>query len=243
GKQMAIDADLNAGLINEQQAMERRADIEREADFYGAMDGASKFVRGDAIATIIIVFINLIAGFAVGMIRDGLSFAESMHKYTVLTIGDGLVSEIPALLLSTATGIIVTRAASKNNLATDMASQVLRYPRLLFIVAGTIFMLGVATPIGLAATLPFAALMAFAGFQMQSGLDKQKKAEEQMVEEKQIEEVRSPESVLSLLQVDPIEFEFGYGLIPLADTQQGGDLLDRIIMIRRQCALELGLIV
>src|SRR5690606_10802287 len=109
GKQMAIDADLNAGLINEQQAMERRADIEREADFYGAMDGASKFVRGDAIATIIIVFINLIAGFAVGMIRDGLSFAESMHKYTVLTIGDGLVSEIPALLLSTATGIIVTR--------------------------------------------------------------------------------------------------------------------------------------
>jgi len=243
GKQMAIDADLNAGLINEQQAMERRAEIEREADFYGAMDGASKFVRGDAIATIIIVFINLIAGFAVGMLRDGLSFAQSLQKYTVLTIGDGLVSEIPALLLSTATGIIVTRAASKNNLATDMTAQVLRYPRLLFIVAGTIFMLGVATPIGLVTTLPFAAIMAFAGFQMQSGLDKRKKAEEQMVEEKQIEEVRSPESVLSLLQVDPIEFEFGYGLIPLADTQQGGDLLDRIIMIRRQCALELGLIV
>ena len=243
GKQMSIDADLNAGLINEQQAMERRQNIEREADFYGAMDGASKFVKGDAIATIIIVFINLIAGFAVGMIRDGLSFPESLQRYTVLTIGDGLVSEIPALLLSTATGIIVTRAASQNNMAQDMASQVLRYPRLLFIVAGTIFMLGIATPIGLATTLPFAAIMAFAGFQMQSGMERRKKAEEQLVEEKQIEEVRSPESVVSLLQVDPIEFEFGYGLIPLADTQQGGDLLDRIIMIRRQCALELGLIV
>ncbi len=243
GKQMSIDADLNAGLINEQQARERRDKIEREADFYGAMDGASKFVKGDAIATIIIVFINLIAGFIVGMAMEGLGFSESMHKYSILTIGDGLVSQIPALLLSTATGIIVTRAASEHNLAEDMAGQMMRYPRLLYIVAGTIALLGAATPIGIGPTWPFAAVMAFVGYRMQGNLNRKKQVEEQQVEEKQIEEVRSPESVVSLLQVDPIEFEFGYGLIPLADTQQGGDLLDRIIMIRRQLALELGMIV
>ncbi|MFC4812370.1 flagellar biosynthesis protein FlhA [Paenibacillus sp. GCM10023250] len=243
GKQMSIDADLNAGLINEQGAKERRQKIEREADFYGSMDGASKFVKGDAIASIIILFINLIGGFVIGMAVHGMGFSDSLNTFSVLTIGDGLVSQIPALLISTATGLIVTRAASDGNLAQDVTSQLFRYPKLLYIVAGTVGLLGIATPIGPLATLPFAAVIAFAGYRMQQNLAKRQQAEEQMVEEQEIEEVRSPESVISLLQVDPIEFEFGYGLIPLADTQQGGDLLDRIIMIRRQCALELGLVV
>ncbi|WP_027084319.1 flagellar biosynthesis protein FlhA [Cohnella panacarvi] len=243
GKQMSIDADLNAGLINEQQAKERREKIEKEADFYGAMDGASKFVKGDAIASIIIVFINLIAGFIVGMAMHGMDVMQALETYSILTIGDGLVSQIPALLISVAAGIIVTRAASEGNLAHDMTKQLLRYPNLLYIVAGTIALLGIATPIPLLTTMPYAAILAIAGYRLQSNLNKRKEEEELLVEEKQIEEVRSPESVISLLQVDPIEFEFGYGLIPLADTQQGGDLLDRIIMIRRQCALEMGLIV
>lgn len=243
GKQMSIDADLNAGLINEQQARDRRQKIEREADFYGSMDGASKFVKGDAIASIIILIINLLGGFVIGMTIHGLSFGESIERFSILTIGDGLVSQIPALLISTAAGLIVTRASSEGNLAFDVTSQVLRYPKLLYIVAGTIALLGIGTPIGPIATLPFAGILVFAGYRMQKSLTKQQKEEDLLVEEQQIEEVRSPESVISLLQVDPIEFEFGYGLIPLADTQQGGDLLDRIIMIRRQCALELGLVV
>jgi flagellar biosynthesis protein FlhA len=243
GKQMSIDADLNAGMINELQAKERREKIEKEADFYGAMDGASKFVKGDAIASIIIVLINLIAGFVVGMAYHGLSAMESLETYAILTIGDGLVSQIPALLISVAAGIIITRAASEGNMADDLTKQMLRYPKLLYIVAGTIALLGIATPIPLLTTIPYAAVLAIAGYRLQNNLDRKLVEEELLVEEKQIEEVRSPESVISLLQVDPIEFEFGYGLIPLADTQQGGDLLDRIIMIRRQCALEMGLIV
>lgn len=243
GKQMSIDADLNAGLINEQQARERREKIEKEADFYGAMDGASKFVKGDAIASIIIVIINLVAGFIIGMAIHGMPVMEALETYSILTIGDGLVSQIPALLISTAAGIIVTRAASEGNMAHDLTTQLLRYPKLLYIVAGTVALLGLATPIPLLSTVPYAAILAIAGYRLQKNLTRKQHEEELLVEEQQIEEVRSPESVISLLQVDPIEFEFGYGLIPLADTQQGGDLLDRIIMIRRQCALEMGLIV
>jgi flagellar biosynthesis protein FlhA len=243
GKQMSIDADLNAGLINEQQARERRGKIEREADFYGAMDGASKFVKGDAIASIIILLINLIGGFIIGMTIHGMSFDEALSTYSLLTIGDGLVSQIPALLISTAAGLIVTRASSEGNLADDITGQLFTYPKLLFVVAGTIALLGTFTPIGIWTTYPFAVLMVFAAIKMQKNMDRRQVEQEQQEEEQQIEEVRSPESVINLLQVDPIEFEFGYGLIPLADTGQGGDLLDRIIMIRRQCALELGLVV
>ncbi|MGO4372473.1 flagellar biosynthesis protein FlhA, partial [Paenibacillus sp. MCAF20] len=242
GKQMSIDADLNAGLINESQAKERRSKIEREADFYGAMDGASKFVKGDAIASIIILLINLVGGFIIGMTLRGLSFSEALETFSILTIGDGLVSQIPALLISTAAGLIVTRAASNGNFAEDVTSQLFKYPKLLYIAAGTLFLLGF-TPIGIFRTWPFALLLAFGAWKMQKVISKEQEQAEMLVEEQQIEEVRSPESVISLLQVDPIEFEFGYGLIPLADTQQGGDLLDRIIMIRRQCALELGLVV
>ncbi|CAN7468769.1 flagellar biosynthesis protein FlhA [Paenibacillus sp. LjRoot153] len=243
GKQMSIDADLNAGLINEVQARERRQKIEREADFYGAMDGASKFVKGDAIAGIIILVINLIGGFIIGMTMKGMDFAEALQTFSILTIGDGLVSQIPALLISTAAGIIVTRASSEGNLGHDITKQLTAQPKLLYIVAGTLVVLGTFTPIHWFTTYPIAGLLVYAAFKMQKNLEREAIKEEQLVEEQQIEEVRSPESVISLLQVDPIEFEFGYGLIPLADTQQGGDLLDRIILIRRQCALELGVVV
>lgn len=243
GKQMSIDADLNAGLINEQQARERRSKIEREADFYGAMDGASKFVKGDAIASIIILIINLVGGFIIGMAVMGLGFQEALSTFSVLTIGDGLVSQIPALLISTAAGLIVTRASSEGNLAQDLSSQLFLFPKLIYIVAVTVALLGFFTPIHGMTTLPLALLLFFVARRMQQNITRKSIEDEQMEEEQQIEEVRSPESVINLLQVDPIEFEFGYGLIPLADTQQGGDLLDRIIMIRRQCALELGLVV
>lgn len=243
GKQMSIDADLNAGLIDEKQAKERREKIEKEADFYGAMDGASKFVKGDAIAGIVILLINLIGGLVIGMTVHSLSLTDSMTTYSVLTIGDGLVSQIPALLLSTAAGLIVTRAASDGNLAHDISSQISKYPNLLYIVAGTLFFLGVFTPIQLMITLPLAIVLFISARLMQKNLAKQQVDEDEMEEEQEIEEVKSPESVINLLNVDPIEFEFGYGLIPLADAQQGGDLLDRIILIRRQCAIELGLVV
>ncbi|WP_010269527.1 flagellar biosynthesis protein FlhA [Paenibacillus senegalensis] len=242
GKQMSIDADLNAGLINESQARERRQKIEREADFYGAMDGASKFVKGDAIAGIIILIVNLLGGLIIGMMYHGMSIAEAAEVFSRLTIGDGLVSQIPALLISTSAGIIVTRSASEGNLASDLSGQLLNYPKLLYIVAGTLFVLGL-TPIGLLSTLPIALVLVIAAYQMQKNMQRKQVEEQQFEEEQQIEEVRSPESVISLLQIDPIEFEFGYGLIPLADAQQGGDLLDRIILIRRQCALELGIVV
>jgi len=242
GKQMSIDADLNSGLINEQQARERRKRIEQEADFHGAMDGASKFVKGDAIASIIIVLVNIIGGLIIGTM-NGMSIQDAASHYTILTIGDGLVSQIPALLISTAAGLVVTRAASEGNLPQDLSRQMFNYPRLLFIVAGTVAVLGLFTPIHWISTFPIAGVLAFAGFRLQKLMQTKQSEEERIEEEQQIEEVRSPESVVSLLKVDPIEFEFGYGLIPLADAQQGGDLLDRIIMIRRQCALELGIVV
>ncbi|WP_127580642.1 flagellar biosynthesis protein FlhA [Paenibacillus koleovorans] len=243
GKQMSIDADLNSGLINEQEAKDRRRKIEREADFYGAMDGASKFVKGDAIAGIIILLINMIGGLIIGATFHGFTLMESLQTFSILTIGDGLISQIPALLISTAAGIVVTRAASEGNLASDLTAQMFSYPKLLYVVAGTLVFLGLFTPIHWYTTFPIAGLLVLAAVRMQRNLNQKQAETEQLVEEQQIEEVRSPESVIGLLQVDPIEFEFGYGLIPLADTQQGGDLLDRVIMIRRQIALELGLVV
>ncbi|MBL0388928.1 flagellar biosynthesis protein FlhA [Tumebacillus sp. ITR2] len=243
GKQISIDADLNAGLLNEKEAREKRTKIAREADFYGAMDGASKFVKGDAIAGMIIVAINIIAGFVIGVAMRGESATQAMQNYTILSVGDGLVSQIPALLISTATGLVVTRAASDNNLSDDISKQLLAYPKMLFIVGGVIAMMGVFTPIGVLKTWPVAGLIAYGGFQMQRSMKLETIRELEQVEENKNEEVRSPESVISLIQVDPIEFEFGYALIPLADVNQGGDLLDRVIMIRRQFAMEMGLVV
>ncbi|KML06457.1 flagellar biosynthesis protein FlhA [Rossellomorea marisflavi] len=243
GKQMSIDADLNAGMISEQDARTRREKVGREADFYGAMDGASKFVKGDAIAGIVIVMINLIMGIIIGMTQMGLPIAEAATKFSLLTVGDGIVSQIPALLISTATGIVVTRAASEGNLGQDIMNQLLAYPVMLYVAASTIFLLGVFTPISFLVTVPIAAALALGGY-MVSRTPKQDVADVmEMEEELEHEEMKSPESVVNLLNVDPIEFEFGYGLIPLADSNQGGDLLDRIVMIRRQLAIEMGLVI
>lgn len=243
GKQMSIDADLNAGMITEHEARERRVKIERQADFYGAMDGASKFVKGDAIAAIVITIINILGGLLIGVTVHGMAVGESVQTFTLLSIGDGLVSQIPALLISTATGIIVTRAASDGNLGADITNQLFAYPKLLYIVAGFVAMFGLLPTIN--PILPFilAGFVAYGGYQMQKSLMRSEEEDYTAADEQELEEVRSPESVVNLLQIDPIEFEFGYGLIPLADTNQGGDLLDRVIMIRRQCALELGIVV
>jgi flagellar biosynthesis protein FlhA len=243
GKQMSIDADLNAGIITEKEARERREKIEKEADFYGAMDGASKFVKGDAIAAIVITLINILGGLIIGITVHNLPFGESVSTFTLLSVGDGLVSQIPALLISTATGIIVTRAASDGNLGTDITRQIFAYPKLLYVVAGFIAMFGLLPTINPVLPFVLGGLVGFGGYRMQMNLERSQEAEESAEEEQELEEVRSPESVVNLLQIDPIEFEFGYGLIPLADTNQGGDLLDRVIMIRRQCALELGIVV
>jgi flagellar biosynthesis protein FlhA len=243
GKQMSIDADLNAGIISEQQARERREKVAREADFYGAMDGASKFVKGDAIAGIIIVIINMIFGMVIGMVQQGLDISEAAKRYTLLTVGDGIVSQIPALLISTATGIVVTRAASDENLGADIMRQLFSYPKMLYVTAGTIFLLGLFTPINDLLTIPLASLLALGGYNFSKQPKKEEMNQEAAEEEMEMDQMKSPESVVSLLSVDPIEFEFGYGLIPLADANQGGDLLDRIVMIRRQLALELGLVI
>ncbi|KMM36587.1 flagellar biosynthesis protein FlhA [Guptibacillus hwajinpoensis] len=242
GKQMSIDADLNAGMISDRDAKERRQKIEREADFYGAMDGASKFVKGDAIAGIVITLINIIGGLIIGMVVHGMPVGDAATTFTLLSIGDGLVSQIPALLISTATGIVVTRAASDGNLGSDITAQIFAYPKLLYVVGAVIGLLGVATPINPLLTFPIAGLLVYAGWTMQKNLNIAEEAETAAGDE-EVEEMKKPESVTSLLQVDPIEFEFGYGLIPLADQKQGGDLLDRVIMIRRQIALEFGIVV
>lgn len=243
GKQMSIDADLNAGVISEHEAKERREKVAQESDFYGAMDGASKFVKGDAIAGIIIVLINLIFGIIIGMLQQGLPIGEAAVKYSMLTVGDGIVSQIPALLVSTATGIIVTRAASKGNMATDIVEQLFAYPKMLYIAGGTILILGLVTPIQNLLTMPIAAILIGSG--MNYSRIKMEPEEElpESLENTEAEEMKSPDSVVGLLNVEKIEFEFGYGLIPLADVNQGGDLLDRIVMIRRQLALELGVVI
>lgn len=243
GKQMSIDADLNAGMISEVQARERREKVSNEADFYGAMDGATKFVKGDAIAGIIIVIINLLVGMIIGVVQMDLSFAESAARFSRLTVGDGIVSQIPALLISTATGIVVTRAASDGNLGTDITDQLLGQPKLLNVAAVTIFLLGVFTPIHLLLTTSIAAALALGAYMINRKVEEDPEELLEIEEEIETDEMKSPESVINLLNVDPIEFEFGYGLIPLVDTDQGGDLLDRVVMIRRQLALELGLVI
>jgi len=243
GKQISIDADLNSGIITEIEAREKRSAIEREADFYGAMDGASKFVKGDATASMIIVVVNIIGGFIIGMAQLGMDFQTSISTYTVLSVGDGLVSQIPALLLSTAAGLTVTRAASNEDFGTELLTQITSYPRLLYIVAVVIMILGLLTPIGWLPTLPLAVLLAYAARRMQrlqqrNEIDARKKADQELTKS-----IKSPESMYSVIHVDPIEFEFGYGLIPLADVAQGGDLLERVALIRRQIALDLGIVV
>ena len=244
GKQMAIDADLNQGAITDAEAKVRREKIQREADFFGAMDGASKFVKGDAIAAIVIMLINIGGGFVIGMVQRDMDATTALNTYTLLTVGEGLVSQIPALLISTATGIIVTRAASEGNLGADIVKQLFNNERIFFINAGVLTMLAIVP--GLPG-IPFFTLAVICGF---SGYSLHRKSAvetaEEVSEEREAQakaEATRPENIVSLLQVDPMELEIGYSLIPLVDTGQGGDLLDRIVMIRRQCALELGLVV
>ncbi|WP_375088354.1 flagellar biosynthesis protein FlhA [Peribacillus sp. RS7] len=243
GKQMAIDADLNAGMISENEARARREKISNEADFYGSMDGASKFVKGDAIAGIIIVIINLIFGMIIGVMQLDMSFGESAVHFSMLSVGDGIVSQVPALLISTATGIVVTRAASNGNLGADIVEQLFQFPKMLYLTAATIFLLGLFTPISDLFTLPIAALLVVGGYTISRIPQQDEREILEMEEVLETDEMKSPESVVNLLNVDPIEFEFGYGLIPLADANQGGDLLDRVVMIRRQLAIELGLVI
>ncbi len=245
GKQMSIDADLGAGMISDMEAKNRREKVSQEADFYGAMDGASKFVKGDAIAGIIITIINIIGGLLIGVMVHNLPVGEAASLFTLLSIGDGLVSQIPALLISTAMGIVVTRAVSDGNLGSDITKQLFAYPKMMYVVAGTLMMIAFLTPINPLLILPVAAVIAFAAFRMQKALNEEEKSEKEAVsgDGKELEAMKSPESVIDLLHVDAIEFEFGYGLIPIADKNQGGDLLDRVIMIRRQLAMELGIVV
>ncbi|SMC65742.1 flagellar biosynthesis protein FlhA [Sporomusa malonica] len=243
GKQMSIDADLNAGLITDKEARDRRKNIQREADFYGAMDGASKFVKGDAIAAIIIIIINIVGGFIIGMLQRNMDVLQALQTYTLLTVGEGLVNQIPALLISTATGIVVTRAASEANLGKDLTRQIINNPRIFFIASGVLCLLGIIP--GLPG-FPFFLLSLITGgigYLLIRTQQSEVQMEMSQQEEKEKEEVRKPENIVSLLQVDPMELEIGYSLIPLVDVSQGGDLLDRVVMIRRQCALELGLIV
>ena len=243
GKQMSIDADLNAGLISDTDARHRRKVIQREADFYGAMDGASKFVKGDAIAAIIIIVINIVGGFIIGMAQKDMGVLQALQVYTLLTVGEGLVNQIPALLISTATGIVVTRAASETNLGQDITNQLLTNPRVFYIAGGMLALFGVVPGLP---TIPFWVLSILAiiiAYSLQNTAKNAKETELIKQEELENEEVRKPENVLALLQVDPMELEIGYSLIPLVDASQGGDLLDRIVMIRRQCALELGIVV
>lgn len=242
GKQMSIDADFNAGLIDEETARSRRKQLQLEADFYGAMDGASKFVRGDAIAGIVIVLVNILAGFAIGMLQRGLSLEQAIQTYILLTVGDGLVSQIPALLVSTASGMLVTRSASEGSFGQDLSRQLFGFPRVMMLTSVILFMLGIVPQIPF---LPFFVLSAATGFAAYTLHDEQKREQEKKKKAalRQDERPAPPENVLSLLAVEPLEIEIGYSLIPLTDSSQGGDLLERITSSRRQCALELGIVV
>jgi flagellar biosynthesis protein FlhA len=242
GKQMAIDADLSAGMITEAEARRRRAEIQREADFYGAMDGASKFVRGDAVAGIVILIVNILGGFTIGVLQLGMPLQAALQRYTTLTVGDGLVAQIPALLISTATGILVTRAAaSESDLGRDVTREMLGNPRALMIVGAVLALLGLAPGLPTIPFLTVGLLVGGTGWVLSRA-----PAPLPTKELPPPEEPKAPpgplESVQDLLQVDPMELEIGYGLIPLVDTAQGGTLLNRITMVRRQLALELGII-
>ena len=244
GKQMSIDADLNSGLIDEAMAKKRRADLQAEADFYGTMDGASKFVKGDAIAGIIITVINVIGGIIIGMTQMGMSAGDAASQFLILTIGDGLVSQVPALLVSTAAGILVTRSNSKNNFGKTLTNQLTAFPVALGIAAAIMFAFAIIPSMP---TIPFGLAgisMGVLAFMLIK--EEEKKQEVAMVQEveQQEEQIRKePENVMNLISVEPMEVEIGYGLIPLADERNGGDLLQRIASVRRQCAIEMGIIV
>ena len=243
GKQMAIDADLNTGAITDKQAKERRDKIQQENSFFGSMDGAVKYVKGDATAGLIITAVNIIGGILMGMFRQGLDFNTALNTYAVLTIGDGLVSQIPSLLISLSTGILVTKGSKDADFGSALISQLFGVPRTMYMVGAVLTGLGIVTPLNTIIFVGVGTAFIVTGRMMAGTIETAEIENEANQEEMAAEEIRQPENVTSLLQVDPIELEFGYGIIPLADVNQGGDLLDRVVMIRRQIALELGTIV
>ena len=243
GKQMAIDADLNTGAITDEEAKKRREKIQEESSFFGSMDGAVKYVKGDATAGLIITAVNLIGGLIMGMMRQGLDFNSAIQKYTILTIGDGLVSQIPSLLISLSTGILVTKGSKDADFGTVLVGQLFGIPKVLYLVGAVIAFLGVVTPLNPIIFITLGVIFIVVGRIMAGTIETAQIESEVSEEEATAEEIRQPENVNALLQVDPIELEFGYGIIPLADVNQGGDLLDRVVMIRRQIALELGTVV
>lgn len=243
GKQMAIDSDLNTGAITDKEASERRKKLQQENSFFGSMDGATKYVKGDATAGLIITGINIVGGIVMGMIYGGLSMNEALSQYTILTIGDGLCSQIPSLLISLATGILVTKASSEGELGDEMVGQLFSMDRVLLMVGAAMVVLGCLTPLPIYIFVPFGLGLIIASRKVGAKQGEAQIEEEVEREETEAQEVRKLENVVSLLNVDPIELEFGYGIIPLADVNQGGDLLDRVVMIRRQVALELGAVV
>ncbi len=243
GKQMAIDSDFNAGLITEQEARERRKRLQREADFYGAMDGATKFVRGDAIAGLVIVFINIIGGLIIGLTVMGMNVQQALTTFTMLTIGDGLVTQIPALLVSTATGILVTRAASDASFGRDVSRQFLNFPRVLVVATGILVILGLIPAMPNLLFLGMGAALGFLAYNLSREEQRRQAALEEQEAAQAQEQKREPENVLTYFQVDPLVVEIGYNLIPLASEEQGGDLLYRVAAVRRQCAQELGIYV
>ena len=243
GKQMAIDADLNTGAINDVEAKRRRDKIQEEASFFGSMDGAVKYVKGDATAGLIITVVNVIGGIAMGVLRQNMDITAALNKYVILTIGDGLVSQIPSLLISLSTGILVTKGSKDADFGTVLIRQLFGVPRALYLVGAIIAGLGIVTPLPTVVFLALGLIFVVTGRVIAGTIETAQIENEVDTEEAAAEEIRQPENVNSLLQVDPIELEFGYGIIPLADVNQGGDLLDRVVMIRRQIALELGTVV
>lgn len=243
GKQMAIDADLNTGAITDEEAKARREKIQKESSFFGSMDGATKYVKGDATAGLIITLINLVGGTVMGVMNLGLEFGEAIQKFGLLTIGDGLVSQIPSLLISLATGILVTKGSSDADFSGVLVRQLFGIPKVLYMVGAVLIFLGAVTPLEFLLFAALGLVFILTARSIANGIGEEKIVEEVQQQETEAEEIRKPENVVSLLQVDPIELEFGYGIIPLADVNQGGDLLDRVVMIRRQIALELGMVV
>ncbi len=243
GKQMAIDADLNTGAIDDEEAKNRREKIQRESAFYGSMDGAVKYVKGDATAGLLITGVNLIGGIALAVLRRGMSVGDALNSFAILTIGDGLVSQIPSLMISLSTGILVTKGASDKDLGETIIKQLFGLPKVLMIVGGMMCILGVFTDLNTILFVGIGIIFLVSGSLVSRKLQTASIEQDVSKEETEAEEIRQPENVNSLLTVDPIELEFGYGIIPLADVNQGGDLLDRVVMIRRQIALELGTVV
>ncbi len=244
GKQMAIDADLNAGLITDDEARRRRAEIAQEADFYGSMDGASKFVRGDAIAAIVIVLINLIGGLAVGIVQMRMPFSEAIHHFSLLTIGDGLAAQIPALLISVATGILVTRAASDKDLGSDVAGQILKQRKAPLVAGGAILAFALVPGLPKIPFIVIGGLLFFIGWQLRRADTSADEAAEQAAADAEGSAVAQPrDAALEALPIDPLELSIGFGLVRLVDQHSGGTLLSRVSVIRRQIATELGMVI